>query len=133
MNSVYAMKQYRQIGVHGRLAEASPHEMVVMLFEGALQRLATGKGAMEQGDVALKGQVLGSAISIVDGLRASLDRRHGGDLVDNLVALYDYIERRILEASLRSDPAILDEVMSLLREIKLGWDAIPKELHRRHD
>ena len=84
-------------------------------------------GAIERGDKGRQGELLGKAISIIDNLRVSLDQERGGDLAARLGDLYDYMQRRLLQASTESDVAILDEVRSLLKEIKAGWDAIPAE------
>ena len=121
-----AMNEYRNSGA---LAEANggadPHRLIQMLFEGVLERVAVARGAMQQGDVATKGERIGRAIDILDGLRMHLDMEQGGELASNLEALYDYMQRRLVEANLRNDVAALDEVANLLREIKSGWDAIP--------
>jgi flagellar protein FliS len=80
---------------------------------------------MQRGNIAEKGANISWAISIIEGMRASLDLDAGGDIARNLNDLYDYMGRRLLEANMRNDAKALDEVMSLLREIKTGWDAIP--------
>lgn len=127
-NAQGALNQYRKVGVHGGIADASPHRLIQMLLEGALERISTARGHMERGDMAQKGKLVGAAISIVDGLRAALDLEKGGEIAANLDNLYDYMGRRMLDANLKNDPTILDEVASLLNEIKGAWDAIPEEL-----
>ena len=127
---MYAMRrelnQYRQAGPIAEAAVADPHRLVQMLFEGALERIAVARGAMLQGQIETKGQKIGQAIAIVEHLRATLDRDNGGELANNLEALYEYMSRRLLEANMRNDPERLEEVARLLREIKAGWDAIPQ-------
>lgn len=103
---------------------ASPHELVKMLIDGAVERVVQARGAMERGMTARKGERIGRAISIVDSLRASLDMDQGGDVAGNLASLYDYIGRRLLHANLKNDAAALEEVLRLLREIQAGWDGI---------
>ena len=71
--------------------------------------------------------MLSSVIAIVDGMRASLDYQRGGEIAANLGSLYDYIERRLVEAGVSSDTAVLDEVSALLKEVKAGWDSVPAE------
>ena len=105
-------------------AYADPHRLIQMLMEGALSRIAAGRGALERGETAAKGGELGKAIAIIGGLADGLNLEAGGDIASNLEALYDYMQRRLLEANLQNDPALLDEVMLLMREIKSGWDAI---------
>jgi flagellar protein FliS len=121
------MSTYRHVGVQSAIDDASPHRLITMLLNGALDHIAAARGAMDRGDTATQGSRLGKSITIIDNLRASLDHEQGGELAGRLAALYDYMERRLLEASRRTDTAILDEVASLLREIKTGWDGIPAE------
>lgn len=126
-----ALNQYRKVGVHAGIADASPHRLIQMLLEGALDKIHVAKGHMSRGEAAAKGKHISWAISIVDGLRSSLDLKAGGELAENLDALYDYMNRRLLEANLRNDVSLLDEVSNLLLEIKQGWDAIPEALRHR--
>lgn len=111
-----------------RAAEyASPHQLVAMLIDGAIERVIQARGAMERGMTARKGELIGKAIAIVDSLGASLNMEQGGELSERLASLYDYIGRQLLHANLKNDRASLDEVLDLLREIKTGWDGIAAE------
>ena len=127
MNSRHALNAYRQTGAQGGVTDASPHQLITMLFNGALDRIASARGAMERGETAKEGEMIGKAISIVDNLRASLDHQQGGELAQRLSDLYEYMERRLLEARRESDPSKLQEVAGLLREIQSGWEEIPAE------
>jgi len=119
-----ALKEYEQVGARSQVEGAPPERLVQMMLEGVLDRVSLARGDMENGQVAAKGERIGKAISLVEGLRASLDHERGGELAGNLDALYEYISRRLTEANLRNDVAILDEVSRLLREIKQAWDRI---------
>ncbi len=119
-----ALKQYQQVSTQTGVAYASPHRLIQMLMEGAFERIATAKGCIQRHDIPGKGEQIGKAIDIVGGLRDGLNLDAGGELAANLDALYDFMQRRLLEANLRSDIAILDEVADLLRPVKEGWDAI---------
>ncbi len=120
-----AIHEYAKVGAHSGVEAADPHRLIQMLMEGALGKIAAAKGHMKRGQIAEKGASISWAISIIDGLRVSLDTEAGGELVENLHALYQYMMERLLEANLKNDPALLDEVTRLLSEIKAGWDAIP--------
>ncbi|MCR9104334.1 MAG: flagellar export chaperone FliS [Gammaproteobacteria bacterium] len=122
-----ALQQYQAIGVQSGVTDASPHQLISMLISGAADRIAAARGAMERGETARKGELISKAISIVDGLRASLDRDNGGEVAANLGALYDYIEQGLVEANLRSDVARLDEAARLLGEVREAWNSIPAE------
>ncbi|MFB1010443.1 MAG: flagellar export chaperone FliS [Thiopseudomonas sp.] len=124
MNAFSALQQYQTVNNQAQAAAADPHRLIQMLMEGGLTRLAQARGAMEREQTALKGELIGKAIGIVGGLRQGLDLEKGGEIAINLDRLYDYMTRRLMEANVQNDPAILEEVSSLLREVKSGWDAI---------
>ena len=126
-----ALGEYRSAGVLAEVSEANPHRLIQMLFEGALERLVRARGMMAQGDLKGKAESISRAINIVNGLQSHLNLEQGGELASNLDALYDYMGRRLLEANLRNDPEILEEVMRLLREVKAGWDALPARLEEQ--
>ncbi len=100
-----------------------------MLMEGVQEKLLSAKGYMAAKNIAKKGEHISWAISIIDSLRACLNTEQGGEVAENLGSLYDYMETRLLEANLKNDPAIIDEVGQLMAQIKSGWDAIPAEFH----
>lgn len=129
MNTSVAMKQYRQNHIQGGIETATPHRLVQMLMEGALEKLIAAKAFMAKQEIAKKGEHISWTISIIDSLRSSLNVEVGGDFAQNLLDLYNYMERRLLEANINNDPAMLDEVAQLIIEIKSGWDAIPAEFH----
>ncbi|MDN6870829.1 flagellar protein FliS [Pseudomonas citronellolis] len=126
MNAMAALRQYQNVGVQAQLHEASPHRLIQMLMEGGLSRIAQARGAMQRGQMAEKGQLIGKAVAIVGGLRDGLNLEAGGDYAERLNALYIYMGRRLLEANRQNDEHMLDEVANLLRSIKEGWDGIPQ-------
>ena len=125
MNASLAMNQYKQVGVHSAVMDATPHRLVQMLMEGVLERIALAKGNIARNEIAKKGENISKAITIIGGLHASLNKEAGGELSENLSNLYDYIARRLVTANIRSDEKILDEIAVLMLEVKTGWDAIP--------
>ncbi|MBU6270164.1 MAG: flagellar export chaperone FliS [Betaproteobacteria bacterium] len=115
---------YRQLGVETAIADATPHKLIAMLFDGAHEFLRKAASAMERKDYAAKGEAITRVIRIIDeGLRASLDDR-GGELTGNLRTLYTYLMGRLLTASLRNDPEILTEVGELLDTVSSAWAQI---------
>ncbi len=127
-NPQEALKQYRQLGIESEVSNASPHRLVQLLFEGALSRLAAAQGALERGDIASKGELIGKAIDIVGGLRASLDMS-AGDISERLDQLYEYINFKLLEASAENDVGKVIEVIQLLKTVKSGWDEIAPQVN----
>ncbi|WP_461516043.1 flagellar export chaperone FliS [Porticoccus sp.] len=125
MNYASALNQYKSVSLQSGIEDATPHQLITKLLDGALDRLASAKGSISRNEVARKGELLSSVITILDSMRASLDYDKGGEIAVNLGALYGYMERRLLEANVSSDLATLDEVSELLREIKSGWESVP--------
>jgi flagellar protein FliS len=119
-----ALNAYQQVSAEGGVMDASPHQLIQMLLDGAVSRIASAKGYMQNGNTAEKCTYISKAMGIVDGLRGSLNLEAGGEIAENLDNLYEYISRRLLEANTTNDESILDEVGSLLNEIRSAWVAI---------
>ena len=122
--SLTGLQSYKNVGAHGSLAEASPYQVVQVMLDAVLSRIAEAAGHLERGEVAAKGEKIGKALAIIEALVLGLDKDRGGDLAQNLERLYDYASRTLLKANLENRPELLKEVTSLVREIKLGWDGI---------
>lgn len=129
MNANAAMQQYQQNYIQGGAETASPHRLVQMLMEGVLDKLMASKRYMAAKDVAKKGENISWTISIIDSLRSCLNVEVGGEFAQNLFALYGYMEQKLLEANMKNDPKLLDEVAQLMIQVKSGWDAIPEDHH----
>jgi flagellar protein FliS len=112
---------YQSVAAHGGVAAADPHRLILMLLDGAIERIASARGALASGAVDAKNRLLHRAVAIVDELRASLNMEQGGDLASNLGDLYDYCARTLLKANLENRPELMDEVVKLLREIRGAW------------
>ncbi|AMO68905.1 flagellar protein FliS [gamma proteobacterium BDW918] len=123
-----ATQAYASVGAQSSVAAASPHRLIQLLMDGALDRLAVAKGHMQRKDVQRKIVTIDRIMSIVDGLRMSLDHSVNTEMSENLENLYDYMNRRLLLANINNDEGALDEVASLLKELKEAWDAIPSEV-----
>ncbi len=116
---------YRKVGLETQLESASPHKLVVMLFDGAVVAVGNAQRYMENKEIAAKGQSISKAIDIIaNGLQASLDIESGGEIAIQLDALYEYMGRRLLHANLRNDLAALKEVSTLLMDLKSAWEKI---------
>ena len=125
MSSPHAAHAYRQIGLETGVAAASPHRLILMLFDGALRALAEASSHLALGDVARKGEAVSRAIAIIqEGLGASIDAQRGGSLAGQLGQLYEYMGRRLLMASIDNDPGGIAEVARLLGELRDAWTAI---------
>ncbi|AOS77783.1 MAG: flagellar export chaperone FliS [Hydrogenophaga sp.] len=115
---------YKRVAVETGVQAADSHRLVGMLFDGLLQAVAAARGAMERGDLVVKGEQIGKAVRIVEeGLKAGLDPA-GGEMAQNLRALYAYSVRRLTEANLRNDPSALAEVATLIEPVAQAWQDI---------
>lgn len=116
---------YAKVGLETGVVAASPHKLIVMLFDGALAALATALQHMQTGNIPGKGLSISKAMTIIDsGLRTSLNKEAGGELAQNLDALYEYMSNRLLIANLQNQPEIIEEVQRLLKDLKSAWEAI---------
>lgn len=115
------ISQYLQIGIQTSVEAASPHRLIQILLDGALSRISIAGGHMKRGEIPEKGAQISWAISIIDGLRGSLNKESGGEVAENLDRLYEYMSRRLMEANLRNDAVAMEEVHGLLSEIRSAW------------
>jgi len=113
-----------QSNLEVEVLSASPLELVVMLYEGAIQATQQARRHMDAQQDRLRAREISRAVLILQELSTSLDRRSGGDLARQLVELYDYMQRRLNEANLHRVPAHLEEVADLLRTLKRGWQVV---------
>lgn len=121
----YGVNAYAKVGVETGVSSASPHQLIVMLFDGAMKALGAAIVNMKANNIAAKGEAISKAILIIDsGLRASLDKKAGGEIAEGLDALYEYMGTRLLQANLKNDVGILEEVQKLLGDLRSAWNAI---------
>jgi flagellar protein FliS len=126
-----SLAAYRSVSVHGGVDNADPHRLVQMLMDAIAERLSTARGCIERGDIARKAKLLHSCVTLIAELRGSLNLAGGGELAQNLDSLYDYMTRRLLQANVQSDVAIVIEVLGLLNELRGAWVAIGPEVRQQ--
>lgn len=120
-----SLAAYRSVAAHSGVAAADPHRLILMLLDGALERIASARGAVDNGVPEARNRLLHRAIDIVQELRASLNLTAGGELAANLADLYEYCGRQLLRANMESRSDLLDEVSQLLHQIRSAWIQIP--------
>ena len=113
MNTRSALSTYRNLDAQTGVVDADPHRLIQMLLDGAMDRLAQARGAMQAGEMAAMGEALGKALGIIAG---------------NLERLYDYMTLRLMDVHRQRQAAPIDEVSALLGDIKSGWDGIRSQV-----
>ena len=127
-NARNAISAYRKVGVDAAIEVADPYRLILLLFAGAQAALGNARAAMQQQQLAAKGEAISKAIDIIgNGLKLSLDLEQGGEMAERLDALYDYLVLRLLHANLENDLTALEEVAGLLEEIHGAWREISPE------
>jgi flagellar secretion chaperone FliS len=126
-----SLAAYRSVAVHSGVAAADPHKLIVMLMDGALERIASARGAMEHGEMSSRNHMIHRAVDILQELRASLNLEAGGELATNMADLYDYSSQQLVRANAQNRPELLDEVGNLIREIRSAWIQIPSLVGRK--
>ena len=116
--------QYRQTSASSAILDASPHQLVTLMLGGARERVQLAIACLQRGDLARKAHAISAASGIIGGLNSTLDMKAGGEIAEGLQSLYDYFQRRLLEANGNNDPAPLAEVDELLGDIEQAWRAI---------
>ncbi|ELI7923540.1 MULTISPECIES: flagellar export chaperone FliS [Yersinia] len=129
MYSSQGRNAYARIDLESQLAGASPHQLISLLLDGALNAVLRAKIHFENGNVARRGEMISKAINIIDnGLRTSLDHEIGKEIAQDLESLYDYMSRTLLQANLHNSAAELTSISEILTNLSITWKEIePKE------
>lgn len=117
---------YKKGGLKQDVASADPHKLTLMLLQGALDKMAYAKGCIERKDLAGRSEHLSRATAIIINLRDTLDMQAGGEVAENLFALYDFMVERLTDANIQNSLKIVDEVIALLSPIRDAWLQIPE-------
>src|SRR5690606_7413148 len=122
-----AASAYQRINVETSVHTMDQHQLVNLLLLGAISAVATARGARARGVVVVQCSAVADAIRIVEeGLTTALARLDGGELAENLGALYDYCVHRLILANARNDDAMFLEVQRLIEPIAQSWLEIRK-------
>ncbi|TXH77144.1 flagellar export chaperone FliS [Thiobacillus sp.] len=120
-----AANAYANVGLETGVVAANPHQLIIMLYEGAELSVRMAIRHMNEGDLVKKSAAITKASTIIlEGLRTALDTRQGGKLAMQLDALYDYMGKRLMLAHLKNQTEPLEEVLGLLRELHDAWKQI---------
>ncbi|MGQ8366371.1 flagellar export chaperone FliS [Glaciecola sp. 1036] len=122
--SIRAINAYQKDSLKQRIASADPHQLTLMLMQGALDRLAYAKGAHDRNDIKARAEFVAKATAIFINLRDTLDTNIGGEFAENLASLYDYMIEKLIDIKAENAISTLDELLQLFTPIKEAWQQI---------
>jgi flagellar protein FliS len=123
-----ALHQYQAVNTQTSVVDVDRHQLIQLLFDGAIERINMAKARINAKDFEGKNRLINKSIEIISGLRSFLDLEKGQELAQNLFDLYVYCEHKLFQANVRNDLSILDEVLGHLKKIQEGWSGIRKEV-----
>tara|TARA_B110000208_G_C11559411_1_gene354740 strand:+ start:313 stop:735 length:423 start_codon:yes stop_codon:yes gene_type:complete len=129
MNAIAALAQYGQIKNDTQTTYASPHQLMLMLFDGAIEAMSFTIGAIENNNFELRSKQNSRSITIINGMRECLDMETGGELADNLYSLYQYMTKELFKASYKNDAETIQNIQTMLKDIRGSWEKIPVDMH----
>jgi flagellar protein FliS len=103
------------------LLEASPVQLVIALYEGAISATEQAKSALVTADDFGRSRSISKAVSILAELMCSLDHEKGGEISANLKRLYSYMQQRLLLAHATKSAEPMNEVVGLLSSLLESW------------
>jgi flagellar protein FliS len=118
--SVNAYQRYKD----AQYSTASPEQLLLMLYEGAIKYARQAQEEMREKNIEGANNKLKKTGDIISELMVSLDMEQGGEIARNLYNLYDYMSRRLIQANIRKDPGLVDEVITLLTSLKESWEEV---------
>ena len=129
MNSLAALSQYGKIKDDTQTMYASPHQLMLMLFDGALEAMSLTIAAIQNKNFELRSKQNTRSITIINGMRECLDMQAGGELADNLYSLYQYMAQELFRASFKNDAETIRNIQTMLKDIRGSWEKIPIDMH----
>ncbi|EDP60356.1 flagellar export chaperone FliS [Vibrio sp. AND4] len=112
---------YQQVDLDAQAASANPHQLVVMLIDGLLDEIERIRGHLAANRLEEKGLGINKCMNILIGLSSALDEENGGEIAENLHQLYDFCQVELYYASTQNDATRLDNVESVMGNIREGW------------
>lgn len=124
-----ARARYHSVDLSSRIEGASPHRLVMILFEELLKSIDAMAVAQRNGDIAQRSTRQGRALSILTALDGSLDHAKGGEIARGLASIYGEARRLLMESARNNDAEKLADARAMLAEIASAWEVIGTKQH----
>jgi flagellar protein FliS len=122
---MYGAKAYAQVGLESGIHSASPHGLIILLYDGAIEAIRKAMVFIDTKDIEMKVLSIDKALRIInEGLVAALDVNSGGSLAEQLLGLYDYIAKELILANIQNNTEKLNNCIELLQELRSAWQQI---------
>ncbi len=108
------MNQYQ----NNQILNASPEQILIMLYDGAIRFCRQAKMALADGREADKAKAISKAVAIIAEFSNTLDREVGGEIAEDLSLLYDFMIRELTAANIKNDAEKLDPVEKILLDLR---------------
>ena len=129
MNAIAALAQYGQIKNEAQTSFSSPHQLILMLFDGAIEAMSMTIGAIQHKNFELRSKQNTRSITIINGMRDCLDMQSGSELAENLYSLYQYMAQELFRAGFKDDVDTIRNIQFMLKDIRDSWENIPLDMH----
>jgi flagellar protein FliS len=124
------LSQYTNQYQQTQIMTSSRVQIVVLLYDAAIQSIEFARGGIEMNDPREKGRFLGRAISIIGELNSVLDFERGGEIARSLHRLYEYMLGELVMANARNDGRHLDGPLRCLTTLREGWREVAAQQTR---
>lgn len=114
--------KYKENSING----ATPEQLLIMLVDGAVKYTKVAKLALERGDKERAHNELIRVQSIFGELIATLDTSIGGFTLD-LLNIYVFIREKLIEANIKKDPKVIDEILPVIEDVCDMWHEVKKD------
>ncbi|MGZ0087096.1 flagellar export chaperone FliS [Caldibacillus thermoamylovorans] len=115
-------QQFHQVYKQNSVSTASPGELTLMLYNGCLKFLTKAKQAISEENVQERNRNLQKAQRIIQELMVTLDQKY--EVAKQMMVMYEYMNRRLIEANIKNDISIVEEVEGLVTEFRDTWEEV---------
>lgn len=123
------LQVYKQVSAQVQIEEATPHQLIQMMYEAAIDSIKIAKAAIGDNNVLLKIEKINKAFNLIESLKCCLDMDQDPDLAQNLDKLYEFMLTQLVLINANNDTELCDRICDLLSELLDAWRQIPAHEH----